>query len=134
MTSGGATGAVRQTVAGGASCSAGRPASSLIMSEHFSPIIIVVMHGLIAGRNGRIEPSAIRSPLHSANPQPRVNHRERIGVGTHVRGARRVVDGVVGLVHVVDELVVALRIGTWSQLLAGPVGHRGLARRSSARV
>ena len=32
-------------------------------SEHFSPIIIVVMHGLIAGRNGMIDPSAIRSDL-----------------------------------------------------------------------
>ena len=33
------------------------------MSAHFSPTIIVVMQGLIAGKNGRIEPSAIRSPL-----------------------------------------------------------------------
>jgi hypothetical protein len=32
------------------------------MSAHFSPIIIVVMQGLIAGRNGMIEPSAIRRP------------------------------------------------------------------------
>ena len=37
-------------------------ASWISMSAHFSPIIIVVMHGLIAGRNGMIEPSATRSP------------------------------------------------------------------------
>jgi hypothetical protein len=32
------------------------------MSAHFSPIIMVVMHGLIAGRNGMIDPSAMRRP------------------------------------------------------------------------
>src|SRR5207248_2451416 len=49
-----------QTAAGGAACSTGRRASCLIISAHFSPTIIVVMHGLMAGRNGRIEPSATR--------------------------------------------------------------------------
>ena len=37
-------------------------ASLISMSAHFSPIIIVVMHGLIAGRKGMIDPSATRSP------------------------------------------------------------------------
>ena len=36
-------------------------ASSRIMSAHFSPIIMVVRHGLTATRNGIAEPSATRS-------------------------------------------------------------------------
>ena len=43
-------------------CGALARSSALIICAHFSPIIIVVMHGLIAGRNGMIDPSAIRSP------------------------------------------------------------------------
>ena len=81
-------------------------ASWISMSAHFSPIIIVVMHGLIAGRNGMIEPSATRSPCDAADAQARIDDRLGVGVGAHVRGARRVVDGVVRLVDVVDELVV----------------------------
>ena len=50
-----------QTTAGGAAVCASCRASSLSRSAHFSPTIIVVMHGLIAGRNGRMDPSAMRS-------------------------------------------------------------------------
>src|SRR5581483_11550723 len=52
-----------QAIAGGATGSAGISVSRLIRTAHFSPTIIVVMQGLIAGRNGRIEPSATRRAL-----------------------------------------------------------------------
>src|SRR5690348_3021228 len=54
-------GVVVHTVAGGATCATPGRASSLSMSAHFSPTIIVVIHGLMAGRKGSTEPSAIRS-------------------------------------------------------------------------
>ena len=57
---------------------------------------------------------------------------DRVVVRAHLRGARRVVDGVVGLVHVVDQLVVGLRVGPGRQLRPGPLGHRATARRSCA--
>ena len=55
------SGAVSRSPAPRSTASAAR-ASWISMSAHFSPIIIVVMHGLIAGRNGMIDPSATRSP------------------------------------------------------------------------
>jgi len=61
-------GRVAQPEPGAAVCGAPADASCPIISAHFSPIIIVVMHGLIAGRNGRIEPSQTRSP---ATPRTR---------------------------------------------------------------
>ena len=95
-------------------------ASSLTMSAHFSPIIIVVMHGLMAGRNGMIDPSAIRSPSTPFTRSRGSTHRVGVAGRAHPRRAGRVVDGVVGLVDVVDQLVVGRRVRARAPARAWP--------------
>lgn len=102
--------------------------AALIMSAHFSPIIMVVMHGLTAGRNGMIDASATRSPVTPLTRSIGSSGEFASSGAAHPYRTGRVVDGVVGVADVREQLVVRTDRGPRGEFGAGPVGHRGLRR------
>ena len=69
-------------------------------------------------------------PVHALDPQLRIEHRHRIGDRTHPRRRRRVIDGVVALVDVVEQFVVGRRVGSRREFAAHPCAPAAPARRS----